>query len=130
MFPTTIGLSPDGEWAYVPNSDFHGDRGHENTLSVIYTPDLKSVTEMRACDMPHGSRWNHAGTRVYVACMMSDELLTIDPGTFSVSARVALGSGTPMSHAEHMKMETREDSMMMAAAPRSRSPRSARRAAR
>ena len=116
MFPTTIGLSPDGDWAYVPNSDFHGDRGHENTVSVIYTPDLKSLTEVRACDMPHGSRWNHAGTRVYVACMMSDELLTIDPGAFSVSARVPLGSGTPMSHAEHMKMETREDSMMMAAA--------------
>jgi len=116
MFPTTIGLSPDGEWAYVPNSDFHGDRGHENTLSVIYTPDLASLTEIRACDMPHGSKWNHAGTRVYVACMMSDELLTIDPGAFSVSARVALGGGTPMSHAEHMKMETREDSLMMAAA--------------
>jgi YVTN family beta-propeller protein len=116
MFPTTIGLSPDGDWAYVPNSDFHGDRGHENTLSVIYTPDLASLTEIRACDMPHGSKWNHAGTRVYVACMMSDELLTIDPGAFSVSARVALGSGTPMSNAEHMKMETREDSMMMMAA--------------
>ena len=116
MFPTTIGLSPDGEWAYVPNSDFHGDRGHENTLSVLYTPDLKSLTEIRACDMPHGSRWNHAGTRVYVACMMSDELLTIDPGAFAVSARASLGSGTPMSHTEHMKMETREDSMMMAAA--------------
>jgi WD40 repeat protein len=116
MFPTTIGLSPDGEWAYVPNSDFHGDRGHQNTVSVIYTPDLSALTEIRACDMPHGSRWNHAGTRVYVACMMSDELLTIDPGAFTVSQRVALGSGTPMSHAEHMKMETREDSMMAAAA--------------
>ena len=33
--------------------------------------------------MPHGSKWNHAGTRVYVACMMSDELLTIDPAAFS-----------------------------------------------
>jgi YVTN family beta-propeller protein len=115
MFPTTIGLSPDGEWAYVPNSDFHGDRGTLNTLSVIYTPDLTSLTEIRACDMPHGSRWNHAGTRVYVACMMSDELLTIDPGAFAVSARAALGSGTPMSHAEHMKMETREDSIVAAA---------------
>ena len=118
MFPTTIGLSPDGEWAYVPNSDFHGDRGTLNTLSVIYTPDLTSLTEIRACDMPHGSRWNHAGTRVYVACMMSDELLTIDPGAFAVSARAALGSGTPMSHAEHMKMETREDSIVAAAKPK------------
>jgi YVTN family beta-propeller protein len=116
MFPTTIGLSPDGEWAYVPNSDFHGDRGTLNTLSVIYTPDLTSLTEIRACDMPHGSRWNHAGTRVYVACMMSDELLTIDPGAFAVSARVPLGTGAPMSHAEHMKVETREDSMVAAAA--------------
>jgi len=115
MFPTTIGLSPDGDWAYIPNSDFHGDRGHENTLSVVYTPDLSSLTEIRACDMPHGSRWNHAGTRVYVACMMSDELLTIDPGAFSVSARVALGSGAPMSMVEHMKMETREDSALAAA---------------
>jgi YVTN family beta-propeller protein len=115
MFPTTIGLSPDGDWAYIPNSDFHGDRGHENTLSVVYTPDLSSLTEIRACDMPHGSRWNHAGTRVYVACMMSDELLTIDPGAFAVSARVALGSGAPMSMAEHMKMETREDSALAAA---------------
>jgi YVTN family beta-propeller protein len=49
---------------------------------------------------------------------MSDEVLTIDPGTFAVSARVALGSGTPMSHAEHMQMETREDSMVAAAAKR------------
>ncbi|MBI2401287.1 MAG: hypothetical protein HYV20_00815, partial [Gemmatimonadetes bacterium] len=29
MFPTTIGLSPDGTWAFVPNSDFHGDRGRQ-----------------------------------------------------------------------------------------------------
>jgi YVTN family beta-propeller protein len=48
--------------------------------------------------------------------MMSDELLTVDPGSFAVSARVPLGNGKPMSHAEHMKMETREDSLMMAAA--------------
>ena len=116
MFPTTIGLSPDGEWAYVPNSDFHGDRGHENTVSVLYTPDLSQLTEIKACDMPHGSKWNHAGNRVYVACMMSDELLTIDPAAFAITARVTLGSGTPMSHAEHMKMETREDSAMAAAA--------------
>src|SRR5678815_2530173 len=73
MFPTTIGLSPDGEWAYVPNSDFHGDRGHENTLSVIYTPDLASLTEIRACDMPHGSKWNHAGTRVYLSLIHISE---------------------------------------------------------
>ena len=126
MFPTTIALSPDGEWAYVPNSDFHGDRGRENTISVVYTPDLSSLTEIRACDMPHGSRWNFRGNRVYIACMMSDELLTIDPGAFSVSARVALGSGNPMSMAEHMKLETREDSALAAAAKQSAAARTTR----
>ena len=118
MFPTTIALSPDGEWAYVPNSDFHGDRGRENTVSVVYAPDLAPLAEIRACDMPHGAKWNHAGNRVYVACMMSDELLTIDPGAFAVNGRVALGSGTPMSMADHMKLETREDSALAAAAKR------------
>src|SRR5439155_3196760 len=75
MFPTTVGLSPDGAWAFVPNSDFHGDRGHRNTVSVLYTADMSEVMQIPACDMPHGSRVNHAGTAVFIACMMSDELL-------------------------------------------------------
>ena len=110
MFPTTVGLSPDGEWAFVPNSDFHGDRGGRNTVSVIYTPALRQVTEIAACDMPHGSRANHAGTAVYLACMMSDELLVIDPSSLGITRRVPLGSGHPMSAAEHARMETRADS--------------------
>ena len=100
MFPTTIGLSPDGDWAFVPNSDFHGDRGGVNTISVLYTPDMSAVTEIPVCDMPHGSRTSHHGTTVYIACMMSDELVTIDPTTLAVTHRVALGSGHPMSMAE------------------------------
>lgn len=110
MFPTTIGLSPDGDWAFIPNSDFHGDRGHQNTVSVLYTPDLSRLTDIVTCDMPHGSRYNHAGTMVYIACMMSDELVTIDPSSFQIARRVALGSGRPMSMAEHNAMEARQDS--------------------
>jgi YVTN family beta-propeller protein len=115
MFPTTIALSPDGEWAYVPNSDFHGDRGRVNTVTAIFTADLSAVSEIPACDMPHGARWNPAGTRVFIACMMSDELLVLDPGTFKVERRVPLGSGTPMSMAEHLRHETGDTSK---AAPR------------
>lgn len=100
MFPTTIGISPDGDWAFVPNSDFHGDRGYENTVSVLYLPDLIQVLEIPTCDMPHGSRYNHAGTRVYIACMMSDELVEIDPTAFGIVRRVPLGSGAA-GHAEH-----------------------------
>ncbi|MBI1723369.1 MAG: YncE family protein [Gemmatimonadetes bacterium] len=100
MFPTTIGLSPDGDWAYVPNSDFHGDRGHQNTISVLYTPDMTALAQIPTCDMPHGSRYNHAGTLVYIACMMSDELVVMDAGGFAVSRRVPLGRGT-MTMAGH-----------------------------
>lgn len=117
MFPTTIGLSPDGEWAFVPNSDFHGDRGGQNTISVIYTPDMTQLTEIPTCDMPHGSRYNAAGTVVYIACMMSDELVVIDATTFRISRRVQLGSGAPMSHAEHMAREARQDTARARPAP-------------
>jgi len=111
MFPTTVALSRDGNWAYVPNSDFHGDRGHQNTVSALYTPTMKVVTQIPACDMPHGSRWNQASSVVYIACMMSDELLTIDPGAFEITKRVQLGSGKPMTMAEHLRAEARSDSM-------------------
>jgi YVTN family beta-propeller protein len=101
VFPTTIGLSPDGRWAFVPNSDLHGDRGKLNTISAVHTPSMAVVTEIPTCDMPHGSRWSRAGSVVYVACMMSDELVAIDPGAFAVSKRVALGSGRPMAMPDH-----------------------------
>jgi len=97
MFPTTVGLSPDGDWAFVPNSDFHGDRGHLNTVSVIYTPDMTSLTEVPTCDMPHGSRVSHGGRTAYIACMMSDELVAIDASTFAITSRVNVGSGHPMT---------------------------------
>ena len=117
MFPTTIGLSPDGEWAFVPNSDFHGDRGGKNTVSVLFTPELRQVTEIPTCDMPHGSRVNHAGTAVYIACMMSDELVVIDPSRLGIVQRVPLGSGHPMSAAEHARMDSRADSAPVKRAP-------------
>ena len=100
MFPTTIGISPDGSWAYVPNSDFHGDRGHQNTISVLYLTNMSQIVEIPTCDMPHGSRYNHAGSQVYIACMMSDELVEMDPGAMKVTRRAPLGSGTA-SHATH-----------------------------
>lgn len=110
MFPTTIALSADGNWAYVPNSDFHGDRGHQNTVSVLYMPRMQTLTEIAVCDMPHGARWNRASSVVYVACMMSDELVALDPGTFAVRRRAILGSGKPMTMAEHLRAEARHDS--------------------
>src|SRR5881398_3249136 len=69
MFPTTISLTPDGELAFVANSDFHGDHPRMNVVSIVYTPQMVTLTNLPACDMPHGVKVNHAGTKVYVTCM-------------------------------------------------------------
>lgn len=106
LFPTTVTLSPDGEWAWVANSDFHGERPRVNPVSIVHAATMTKVTDLTACDMPHGVKVNHAGTKVYVSCMHSDEILELDPGTFEISRRVRLGMGHQMpatggGHASH-----------------------------
>ncbi|MEZ4587388.1 MAG: YncE family protein [Gemmatimonadales bacterium] len=93
LFPTTIAVSPNGEFALVANSDFHGERPRINVVSVVYLPAMAKVTDLPACDMPHGVKVNHAGTHAYVSCMHSDELLEIDLGTLGITRRVRIGSG-------------------------------------
>jgi DNA-binding beta-propeller fold protein YncE len=107
LFPTTIALSPDGEWAFVANSDFHGERPRVNPVSIVHAPSMTKVTDLTACDMPHGVKVNKAGTRVYVSCMHSDEILELDAGSFDILRRVKVGSGHAMpasaaGHAGHM----------------------------
>jgi YVTN family beta-propeller protein len=94
MFPTTIGLTPDGELAFVANSDFHGDHPRTNVVTVVYTPTMKALTNLAACDMPHGVKVNHAGTLVYVSCMNSDEILEIDRQSFRIERRHRTGEGS------------------------------------
>src|SRR3954454_8834090 len=91
LFPTTISLTPDGQYAFVANSDFHGDHPRVNVVSVIHTPTMTKITDIPACDMPHGIKVNHEGTRVYVSCMHSDEILQLDVATFTISRRVKTG---------------------------------------
>ncbi len=95
-FPTTISASPDGDFAFVANSDFHGDHPRVNTVSAVYTPDMVTITEIPACDMPHGVKVNHAGTAVWVSCMHSDEILQVDAATLDVVRRAKTGSGMAM----------------------------------
>jgi YVTN family beta-propeller protein len=102
MFPTTIGLTPDGELAFVANSDFHGDHPRMNVVSVIYTPSMTPLTTIPACDMPHGVKSNHAGTKVYVTCMNSDEVLEIDRTTLTITRRHRTGTAeVPMTNMGH-----------------------------
>jgi YVTN family beta-propeller protein len=97
LFPTTISLTPDGQFAFVANSDFHGDHPRINVVSVVHTPTMNKITDIPACDMPHGVKVNHAGTRVYVSCMHSDEILQIDVATFGIARRAKTGEGHAMA---------------------------------
>ena len=93
MFPTTIGLTPDGALAFVANSDFHGDHPRVNVVTIVQTASMTTVTNLPACDMPHGVKVNHAGTLVYVSCMNSDEILEIDRQNLRIRRRHATGEG-------------------------------------
>jgi YVTN family beta-propeller protein len=93
LFPTTIGLTPDGQFAFVANSDFHGDHPRVNVVSVVHTPTMTKITDIPACDMPHGVKVNRAGTGVYISCMHSDEILELDVATFGIARRAKTGEG-------------------------------------
>ncbi len=99
MFPTTIGLTPDGQLAFVANSDFHGDHPRVNVVTVVQTATMTPLTNLPACDMPHGVKVNHAGSLVYVSCMNSDEILEIDRQSLRIRRRHKTGEGTPAGHA-------------------------------
>lgn len=99
LFPTTIAVTPDGEFAFVANSDFHGDRPRTNVVSIVHVPTMAKITDLPACDMPHGVKVNHAGTFAYVSCMNSDEILEIDTNTFGISRRARIGKGHNMAMA-------------------------------
>ncbi len=106
MFPTTISVTPDGGLAFVANSDFHGDHPRVNVVSIIQTATMTPLTNLRACDMPHGVKVNHAGSFVYVSCMNSDEILEIDRQSLRITRRHKTGAGMAMGGGGPMSMHT------------------------
>ena len=109
MFPATTDITPDGNFIYVANANFHGDMV-PSSISVVATDQMIEVKRITTCTMPHGSRLNHAGTKHYSACMMDDMLVEIDTGKFAVSRYFMLaprkemgmnGAPYPASGADH-----------------------------
>ena len=92
MFPATLDLSPDGDFAYVVNFNLHGDM-IPSTVSVIATDDMTEIARIQTCAMPHGSRLNAGGTRHYSVCMMDEQLVEIDTGALKVSRHFVLTKG-------------------------------------
>jgi DNA-binding beta-propeller fold protein YncE len=115
MFPATTDITPDGNFIYVANANFHGDMV-PSSISVVATDQMIEVKRITTCTMPHGSRLNHAGTKHYSACMMDDMLVEIDTGKFAVSRYFTLApgkemgmSGAPHADGPDQKMHTMTD---------------------
>ena len=98
LFPATTDITPDGNFIYVANANFHGDMV-PSSISVVATDQMIEVKRIKTCTMPHGSRLNHAGTKHYSACMMDDLLVEIDTSKFGVSRYFTLAPGREMGKA-------------------------------
>jgi DNA-binding beta-propeller fold protein YncE len=68
LFPMTIALTPEGGFAFVANSDFHGDHPRINKVSVVHTPTMTKITDLPLCDMPHGVAFSPDHRYAYVSC--------------------------------------------------------------
>jgi DNA-binding beta-propeller fold protein YncE len=95
MFPATTDITPDGNFIFVANANFHGDMV-PSSISVVATDQMIEVKRITTCTMPHGSRLNRAGTKHYSACMMDDMLVEIDATKFAVSRYFELAPGKEM----------------------------------
>jgi DNA-binding beta-propeller fold protein YncE len=62
-------------------------------VSVVATEPMIEVARIQTCAMPHGSRFNSAGSKHYSACMMDDMLVEIDSRTLQVSRHFLLTKG-------------------------------------
>jgi DNA-binding beta-propeller fold protein YncE len=95
LFPATTDITPDGNFIYVANANFHGDMV-PSSISVVATDQMVEVKRIQTCTMPHGSRLNRAGTKHYSACMMDDMLVEIDTRKFAVDRYFMLAPGKEM----------------------------------
>ena len=105
LFPATIAVPPHGTVALTVNANFHGDHV-PSTVTIVDLETMFPIADVVTCTMPHGSRFNAAGTKHYSACMMDNQLVEIDGATLAVSRRLDLVTNEPV-HAPmdgHMAM--------------------------
>ncbi|HLB01365.1 MAG TPA: YncE family protein [Bacteroidota bacterium] len=121
--PALLALTPDGSKLYV--SQF--TTVFTNKLTVVNTATMTLSGQITVWSMPHGLRMNHAGTRVYVANMMADNVSVIDVATDSVVATVPLAwDANPMGTPKYMPMEVAvspDDSLVAVACSETREVR-------
>lgn len=111
--PALLELTPDGSKLYV--SQFMSSSTKK--VVVINTSTMTVVRTIDVWNMPHGMRMNRAGTRLFVANMMSDNISVIDVGTDSVIETISLAyDARPFGPAKYLPMEialSPNDSIML-----------------
>jgi DNA-binding beta-propeller fold protein YncE len=107
LFPASLDVSPDGDFAWVVNFNLHGDMV-PSSVSVVATGPMIEVSRIETCTMPHGSRLSPDGRRQYSACMMDDLLVEVDAWGLGVARHFHLApgrehgmSGAPADHGGH-----------------------------
>jgi DNA-binding beta-propeller fold protein YncE len=110
LFPATTDITPDGNFIYVANANFHGDMV-PSSISVVATDQMIEVKRIPTCTMPHGSRLNHAGTKHYSVCMMDDMLVEIDTRKLAVDRYFMLAAGKEMGMTGAPFAQTADHSM-------------------
>jgi DNA-binding beta-propeller fold protein YncE len=114
LFPASLDVTPDGQYAFAVNFNLHGEMV-PSSVSVVYGPENDEVARITTCVMPHGSRMSPDGLRQYSTCMMDDQLVEIDAVGFKVARRYSLHRGSagplpegwePVSHRGHQMPPT------------------------
>ena len=92
LFPATLAVSPATGLLYVVNFNLHGTP-EPSTISAVEAETMIEVARIPTGVMPHGSRFDRAGTRHYSVNMMDFELVEVDALGFRVRRRLPLGDG-------------------------------------
>lgn len=90
LFPATIGLTPDGDEAFVVNFNLHGDPDPSTVSVAATTPVLEEVARVPVCVRPHGSRVAPDGRRHYSVCGPDDRLTEISVASRAVGRTLSL----------------------------------------
>jgi DNA-binding beta-propeller fold protein YncE len=114
LFPASLDVTPDGQYAFAVNFNLHGEMV-PSSVSVVYGPENDEVARITTCVMPHGSRMSPDGLRQYSTCMMDDQLVEVDAVGFKVARRYSLHRGSagplpegwePVAHTGHQMPPT------------------------
>ncbi len=99
--PALLEITPDGSKLYI--SQFTSST---KLISVMNTATMTVQKTIPVWTMPHGIRMNKAGTRLYVANMMSDNISVIDVATDSVIETIPLAfDANPFGPTKYAPME-------------------------